>query len=92
MKWHPPDMARASLTGPCSEEEVAVTANPEEVDDTRWVTQAELKAMMDPASGLRWSPWFRIIADKFLDKWWADIDETLATDKHVDLETIHKVM
>ena len=35
MKWHPPDMARASLTGPCSEEEVAVTANPEEVDDTR---------------------------------------------------------
>jgi isopentenyl-diphosphate delta-isomerase len=56
------------------------------------VTQAELKAMMDPASGLRWSPWFRIIADKFLDKWWADIDETLATDKHVDLETIHKVM
>ena len=52
----------------------------------------ELREMMDPASGLRWSPWFRIIAEKFLDTWWAELDETLGTDTHVDLGTIHEVM
>jgi hypothetical protein len=25
-------------------------------------------------------------------KWWTDIDDTLTTDNHVDLGTIHKVM
>jgi isopentenyl-diphosphate delta-isomerase len=71
---------------------VTVAANPEEIDDVRWVTREELREMMDPASGLRWSPWFRIIAEKFLDKWWAELDETIGTDKHVDLGTIHEVM
>ena len=67
---------------------VTVAANPEEIDDARWVTREELREMMDPASGLRWSPWFRIIAEKFLDTWWAELDKTLGTDTHVDLETI----
>ena len=71
---------------------VTVAANPEEIDDARWVTREELREMMDPASGLRWSPWFRIIAEKFLDTWWAELDETLGTDTHVDLGTIHEVM
>ena len=72
--------------------EVTVEVNKEEIDDIRWVTKSELAEMMDPASGLRWSPWFRIIAEKFLNKWWTDLDDTLTTDKHVDLGTIHKVM
>ena len=66
--------------------------NPDEIDDAKYVTREELREMMDPASGLRWSPWFRIICDRFLDKWWADLDETIFTDKHVDLATIHKVL
>ena len=49
------------------ETRVAIEPNPEEVDDFRWVTRDELREMMDPKSGLRWSPWFRIIAEKFLD-------------------------
>lgn len=72
--------------------DVTFQPNPEEIDDAKWVTREELREMMDPASGLRWSPWFRIIAEKFLDTWWAELDETLGTDKHVDLETIHEVM
>ena len=72
--------------------EIKLEPNKEEVDDTRWVTKDELREMMDPSSGLRWSPWFRIIAEKFLDKWWADLDNCLTTDKHVDLETVHEVM
>ena len=71
---------------------VALAPNPEEVSETRYVTQDELAAMMAPTSGLSWSPWFRIIAQRFLPRWWADLDETLLTDKHVDAATIHKVM
>ncbi|ACO66764.1 isopentenyl-diphosphate delta-isomerase I [Micromonas commoda] len=70
---------------------VTIAPNPEEIDATRWVTREELREMMaDPA--LRWSPWFRIICDRFLDKWWLNLDETIGTDKHVDLGTIHEVM
>mmetsp|Transcript_7326 Transcript_7326/g.18639 ORF Transcript_7326/g.18639 Transcript_7326/m.18639 type:complete len:237 (-) Transcript_7326:278-988(-) len=72
--------------------DVDVHPNPEEIDATRWVTRDELRGMMDPSSGLRWSPWFRIIAERFLDTWWKDVEETIGTDKHVDLGTIHKVM
>jgi len=70
-----------------------VAPNPEEVDDTRWVTPGELREMMRPESGLKWSPWFRIIAERFLlPAWWSDLEGALATDRHVDTTTIHRVM
>ena len=31
-----------------------------------------------------------MIAEQFLTKWWADLDTSLTTDTHVDLETIHR--
>ena len=37
------------------------------------MTLPELRQMMRPESGLLWSPWFRIIVDKFLVHWWADL-------------------
>jgi len=67
---------------------VDTVGNPEEVDDLKYVTKDELKAMMDPSSGLLWSPWFRVICDTWLWGWWADLEETLTTDKHVDLKSI----
>jgi len=73
-------------------ESVEMNVNTDEIDDTRWVSAHELKDMMDPSSGLRWSPWFRIIAEKFLYEWWGDLDAALTTDKYVDVKTIHKVM
>jgi isopentenyl-diphosphate delta-isomerase len=50
--------------------------------------------MMDPQSGLKWSPWFRIIArnPQLLPRWWADLHSTLNTDAMVDLSTIHRVL
>jgi isopentenyl-diphosphate delta-isomerase len=66
--------------------------NPEEVSEVRYVTQAELAQMMDPASGLRWSPWFRIIAKTFLDTWWRDLDNALSTDKHADYGRVHSIL
>ena len=90
--WGEHEMDYILFIKPSNVESMQVNANPEEIDDTKWVTQDELKTMMDQSSGLRWSPWFRIIADRFLGKWWGDLENALTTDKHVDLETIHKVM
>ena len=63
--------------------------NPEEVSDTKYVTLPELQQMMAPSSGLLWSPWFRIIVEQFLVKWWADVRTTITTDKFVDVKNIH---
>lgn len=58
--------------------------NLDEVRDTMWVTEEELRAgMKDPAK--KWSPWFRIIAERFVSDWWKDLDN-IAT----DYSTIHR--
>ena len=64
--------------------------NTEEVQDAKYVTQKELDAMMDPSMGLLWSPWFRIIARKFLSQWWKNLDETLYSDKFVNHKEIYR--
>ncbi len=69
---------------------VTVTPNPDEVDAYKYVTLAELRHMMKPSSGLRWSPWFRIIVERFLPQWWADLPTTFTTNTYVDTTTIHR--
>jgi isopentenyl-diphosphate delta-isomerase len=64
--------------------DVDLKPNPEEVDSVKYVELEELQAMMDPSSGLRWSPWFRIIASRFLPNWWSDLHTTIHTDKFRD--------
>lgn len=64
--------------------------NAEEVDDVKYVSLSELKEMMSPPSGLLWSPWFRIIVQRFLPQWWADLRRTLTTDDFLDVSTIHR--
>lgn len=67
------------------------TAQPS-LQDTRYVTQAELAEMMDPASGLRWSPWFRIIATHFLPGWWHGLEAACSgSGGHQDLASIHRL-
>eukprot|EP01041_Mallomonas_annulata_P003323 gene3323-6577_t len=70
--------------------DVDCVPHPEEVKAIKYVTLPELQSMMDPNSGLLWSPWFRIIAEHFLPHWWEDLDITLKTDKFVDKETIYR--
>jgi len=57
----------------------------------RYVTQDELVAMMKD-DALLWSPWFKVITANLLigKGWWKDLAETLTTDKHVDLKSIHR--
>lgn len=69
---------------------VTLKINREEVNDTKYVTLEELQAMMDPKSGLLWSPWFRIIAEKFLIHWWKDLKKTLDTNEFVDYKSIYR--
>ena len=66
-------------------------ANREEISDTRYVSKKELIEMMTPGNGLLWSPWFRIIAEKFLiPHWWDDLQTTMNTNKYVDHKTIFR--
>lgn len=76
----------AKLSSPSIE----MLPNQDEVKDTKFVSFSELKKQMDPDSGLLWSPWFRIIAEKFLVHWWNDLDRTLKSDDFVDYETIYR--
>lgn len=69
---------------------VTVKPNPEEVSDVRYVSMSELKDMMNPSTGLLWSPWFRIIAEQFLVHWWKDLRATLTTDAFVDCKKIYR--
>ncbi len=71
---------------------VSLAENADEVATTKYVDLAELKNMMRHDSGLRWSPWFRIIADNFLEKWWGDLDGVLSGQAHQDFSTIHRIL
>ncbi len=72
--------------------DVDVQPNPEEVDAVQYVTLGELQHMMRPESDLKWSPWFRIIAEHFLEEWWSDLDAILTGQRDaLDLK-VHKIM
>ncbi|KAJ8663609.1 isopentenyl-diphosphate delta-isomerase [Lichtheimia ornata] len=66
---------------------VTLNVNPNEVSNTKYVTQQELRAMMDD-SDVPMTPWFKLICDSFLFKWWEKID-SLETQK--DETTIHRL-
>jgi len=73
-------------------EVLTIKPEPSEVESYMWMEQPELKrALNGDSRELRdWSPWFRIIAERFLYKWWADLTAALTTDKYVDTATIHR--
>ncbi|GAX82867.1 hypothetical protein CEUSTIGMA_g10293.t1 [Chlamydomonas eustigma] len=49
---------------------VTLNPNPEEVEAIRYVGKKELFDMMQLDSRCSWSPWFKIIADRLLPKWY----------------------
>lgn len=48
-----------------SKDELTLQPHPDEVDDVRWVSQRQLMGMFDDTT-LLFSPWFRIIANRWL--------------------------
>ncbi|EEC47593.1 predicted protein, partial [Phaeodactylum tricornutum CCAP 1055/1] len=60
-------------------EALPLLPHPEEVDDTRWVTLQELQTMMRD-DNLLFSPWFRLIVEKWLETWWQNLDVCMRPD------------
>ncbi|KAI7879934.1 isopentenyl-diphosphate delta-isomerase [Lichtheimia hyalospora FSU 10163] len=66
---------------------VTLDANPNEVSNVKYVTQDELRAMMNN-SDVPMTPWFKLICDTFLFKWWENMD---SLESQKDENTIHRL-
>ena len=65
------------------------TANPNEVKDSRYVSEAELKSMFEDDS-LKFTPWFKLICESMLFEWWDHLDQGL--DKYTGETTIRRML
>ena len=74
--------------------DVKVQPNPDEVADVKYVSREELKELVKKADageeGLKLSPWFRLVVDNFLMKWWDHVEKG-TLDEAIDMKTIHKL-
>lgn len=71
--------------------DVDITANHNEVKSYRFVSQKELKDIVDSADskGMLLTPWFKLIVQTFLFKWWDKLD-CISSQK--DINTIHRMI
>nr|QEY10175.1 isopentenyl diphosphate isomerase 2 [Scutellaria barbata] len=74
--------------------DVSVHPNPDEVQDVKYVNRDELKELLRKADagegGLKLSPWFRLVVDNFLFKWWDHVEKGTIKEA-ADMKTIHKL-
>ncbi|ORX52512.1 Isopentenyldiphosphate isomerase [Piromyces finnis] len=70
--------------------DVELNVNPNEVMDIRYVTKDELRKMFknQGETGVKLTPWFQLIVENFLYKWWDNIDNL---DSQKDM-TIHRLI
>ncbi|MQL72283.1 hypothetical protein Taro_004607, partial [Colocasia esculenta] len=59
--------------------DVELHPNPDEVANVMYVNQDKLKALVKKADaeedGIKLSPWFRLVVDNFLPKWWDHVEK-----------------
>ncbi|CAO3596093.1 unnamed protein product [Absidia cylindrospora] len=67
--------------------DVDLDVSPNEVRDVKYVTPDELRTMFADTS-VPMTPWFKLICNTFLFKWWASID---SLDGQKDENTIHRL-
>ena len=69
---------------------VSFTPNPNEVKDTKYVSQEGLKQFIAEAdeNGIPITPWFRLIVENFLYKWWDQLDDL----ESLQSNTVHKMI
>jgi len=74
--------------------DVKLQPNPDEVADVKYVNREQLKELIQKADagedGVKLSPWFRLIVDNFLMRWWDNVEKGTLSEV-VDMETIHKL-
>ena len=64
------------------------TPNPNEVQNTRYVSQGELKKMFGEGD-LKFTPWFKLICQSMLFEWWEHLDDGL--EKYLDEKEIRRM-
>jgi isopentenyl-diphosphate delta-isomerase len=71
--------------------DVSLSVNPNEVSDTRYVTQQQLKDLLASSDGgsVRITPWFQLICHHFLFKWWNNLSQLHQV---TDVNNIHKMI
>ncbi|KAL2044506.1 hypothetical protein N7G274_003211 [Stereocaulon virgatum] len=65
------------------------TPNPNEVKDTRYVSEEELKGMFKDNT-LKFTPWFKLICESMLFEWWEHLDKGL--DKYIGEKSIRRML
>ncbi|XXG49589.1 hypothetical protein AAC387_Pa02g3731 [Persea americana] len=74
--------------------DVALHPNPDEVADVMYVNREQLKDLLKKADageeGVKLSPWFRLVVDNFLVKWWNHVEQGTLQEA-ADMKTIHKL-
>ncbi|KAJ2389901.1 isopentenyl-diphosphate delta-isomerase idi1 [Coemansia sp. RSA 2559] len=71
--------------------DVDLDVNPNEVMSTKYVSMEQLKEIIATAdqTGTKLTPWFSLIDERFLYKWWANLDNL---DSLKDHATIHRMI
>mmetsp|Transcript_464 Transcript_464/g.626 ORF Transcript_464/g.626 Transcript_464/m.626 type:complete len:251 (-) Transcript_464:60-812(-) len=72
------------------QKDVELKPNPNEVSETRYVTRDQLKALIEQSKqsdDVKITPWFALICENFLYKWWDHLDDLSSQKDH---STIHK--
>ncbi|GAA5930221.1 isopentenyl-diphosphate delta-isomerase IDI1 [Sporobolomyces koalae] len=65
--------------------------NPNEVSATKWVSKQELvEFFQDPES--TFTPWFRLIAESFLYKWWDALLDSRTGSESLDAKNLNEVV
>ncbi|WVZ66269.1 hypothetical protein U9M48_015514 [Paspalum notatum var. saurae] len=71
--------------------DVELHPNPDEVADVKYVNREELKELVRKSEagedGVKFSPWFRLVVDKFLLGWWDHVEKGTLSEVS-DMETI----
>ncbi|KAH9606750.1 hypothetical protein KSS87_009533 [Heliosperma pusillum] len=74
--------------------DVSLKPNPDEVADIKYVNREELKEICRKADagedGVKLSPWFRLVVDNFMYKWWDHVENGTLKEA-VDMKMIHKL-
>ncbi|RWR87209.1 isopentenyl-diphosphate Delta-isomerase I [Cinnamomum micranthum f. kanehirae] len=74
--------------------DVELNPNPDEVADVKYVNRDQLRELLRKADagedGIKLSPWFKLVADNFLFKWWDHVEEGTLQEA-ADMKTIHKL-
>ena len=70
-------------------ESVTLNINPNEVQNAKYVSQSELKNMFQN-SKLKFTPWFKLICQSMLFKWWDHLDSGL--ERYLNEQEIRRML